>query len=223
MEAEDRETTDSGSLSGNPETDSPSSGGDYFGRSDGAAAGLLNMNVMSTEMNAAAGGNAPAVSVVGGGGGGGGVVGGGSGSGHGRGNGDSSAGMKRRGRPRKYDAEGNLNPAYLRKSAAFSAGFSPSTASPPYEVSSGKKRGRGRPAGSGNWQLLSSLGELFVNTAGGDFTPHVVTVETGEDVAGKILSFAFAHKTHRGICVLSANGPVSSVTLRQSGSCGGLL
>lgn len=28
--------------------------------------------------------------------------------------------------------------------------------------------------------LLICEGELFANTAGGDFTPHVVTVNTGE-------------------------------------------
>ncbi|KAI8000448.1 AT-hook motif nuclear-localized protein 9 [Camellia lanceoleosa] len=33
-------------------------------------------------------------------------------------------------------------------------------------------------------------GELFANTAGVDFTPHVITVYTGEDVAAKILSFS---------------------------------
>ena len=100
-------------------------------------------------------------------------------------------------------------------------------------------------------------GELFANTAGGDFTPHVVTVSTGEvkvlylscnwnqdlllrsenvfwvvewhgsklvdiqDVAGKILSFA--QKGPRGVCVLSANGAVSNVTIRQPGSSGGIL
>ncbi|KAF2307543.1 hypothetical protein GH714_029670 [Hevea brasiliensis] len=81
------------------------------------------------------------------------------------------------------------------------------------------KKCRGRPPGSGNWQLLASLGfdlegELFANTAGGDFTPHV-------DVAGKIL--AIAQKGPRRICILSANGAVSNVTISQPGSSGGIL
>lgn len=42
-----------------------------------------------------------------------------------------------------------------------------------------------------------------------------------QDVAGKILSFA--QKGPRGICVLSANGAVSNVTIRQPGSSGGIL
>lgn len=29
-------------------------------------------------------------------------------------------------------------------------------------------------------QLVAIAGELFANTAGGDFTPHVVTVHAGE-------------------------------------------
>lgn len=42
-----------------------------------------------------------------------------------------------------------------------------------------------------------------------------------QDVAGKILSFV--QKGSRGMCVLSANGSVSNVTIRQPGSSGGLL
>ncbi|XP_041024988.1 AT-hook motif nuclear-localized protein 7-like isoform X2 [Juglans microcarpa x Juglans regia] len=127
-------------------------------------------------------------------------------------------GKKKRGRPRKYDADGNLRQSYtVPPSPGFA--LSPSSPTPPSPFSS--KRGRGRPPGSGNWQLLASLGELFANTAGGDFTPHVVTVNTGEDVAGKIISFA--QKGPRGVCVLSANGAVSNVTIRQPGSSGGIL
>ncbi|KAM4078518.1 hypothetical protein ACB094_09G044000 [Castanea mollissima] len=123
-------------------------------------------------------------------------------------------GKKKRGRPRKYDADGNLRVSYT--AAQPPPGFTLS----PSDFSS-SKRGRGRPPGSGNWQLLASLGELFANTAGGDFTPHVVTVNTGEDVAAKILSFS--QKGPRGICVLSANGAISNVTIRQPGSSGGIL
>lgn len=42
-----------------------------------------------------------------------------------------------------------------------------------------------------------------------------------QDVAGKILSLS--HKGPRGICILSANGAVSNVTIRQPGSSGGIL
>ncbi|KAH1090273.1 hypothetical protein J1N35_017530 [Gossypium stocksii] len=124
------------------------------------------------------------------------------------GGGVDSLGKKRRGRPRKYDADGNLRLPYKLVTTS------------PTDFSS-SKRGRGRPPASTNCHLLPSIVELFANTAGGDFTPHVVTVDTGEDVAGKILSFS--QKGPRGICVLSANGAVSTVCIRQPGSFGGIL
>ncbi|KAK7267886.1 hypothetical protein RIF29_20566 [Crotalaria pallida] len=133
-------------------------------------------------------------------------------------------GKKKRGRPRKYDADGNLNIKYQNAKTSPPPGFaalSPTTS--PSEFSSSYKRGRGRSTNSTNWQLLSasSFGEAFANTAGADFTPYVVTVYTGQDVAGKIMSFA--QKGPGGICILSANGTISNVAMRQSGSSGGIL
>ncbi|KAL9236055.1 hypothetical protein vseg_010764 [Gypsophila vaccaria] len=158
-------------------------------------------------------------------------------------------GRKKRGRPRKYDAEGNLNPAYAaaaaRRAAAAVAvaeaaaaagqppGFSlttsnvvsPKTTSSSYEFGgSNSKRGRGKSSSSANWQQLgpcSPISEILADTAGAEFTPHVITVQKGEDVAAKI--HAVGHKVPRGICVLSANGSISNVTIRQPGSSGGLL
>ncbi|KAI3951840.1 hypothetical protein MKX01_021578 [Papaver californicum] len=71
-----------------------------------------------------------------------------------------------------------------------------------------KRRSRGRPKGSGNRQLLASLGEWISNSAGGKFLPHVVTIDSGEDVAAKIISFS--RRGPRAICILSANGAVSN-------------
>jgi len=42
-----------------------------------------------------------------------------------------------------------------------------------------------------------------------------------KDVAATILSFS--QKGPQGICILSANGAISNVTIRQPGSSGGLL
>ncbi|PNX94209.1 DNA binding protein [Trifolium pratense] len=130
-------------------------------------------------------------------------------------------GKKKRGRPRKYDADGNLNPSYKKeKPPTLTAPTSPP---PGFTLSTNdfsSKKGRGKPTGFGNYQILSSFGEVFASTAAVDFTPHVVTVYTGEDVGGKILSFA--QKSPRGgICILSANGAISKVALRQLGSSGG--
>nr|KYP73787.1 hypothetical protein KK1_006441 [Cajanus cajan] len=124
-------------------------------------------------------------------------------------------GKKKRGRPRKYDADGNLRVSATPQPPP-PPGFTLST---PPEFSS--KRGRGKHAAFGTYQPFSSFGEVFANTAVGDFIPHVVTVYTGEDVAGKIMSLV--QKGPRGICILSANGAISNVTIRQPGSSGGIL
>ncbi|XP_074573369.1 AT-hook motif nuclear-localized protein 1-like [Curcuma longa] len=114
---------------------------------------------------------------------------------------------KKRGRPRKYGSDGMAL-----------ALTSPSSGSP---FSSDGKQSKGRPPGSGKNQLLAALGEWFAHSAGGNFTPHVVTISAGEDVAARILSFS--QKGPQSICILSANGAISNVTLRQPGSSGGTL
>ncbi|XP_062196958.1 AT-hook motif nuclear-localized protein 7-like [Phragmites australis] len=83
-------------------------------------------------------------------------------------------------------------------------------------LSSGRRRGR--PRGSGRRQILATLGEWYALSAGGSFTPHVIIVGTGEDVAARIMSFS--QKGPRSVCILSANGTISNVTLRQPDSSG---
>lgn len=222
MDLEEKESTESGSP-GKTESSPPVSGG-----GEGMVLPVVMNMAVSMSMENSLGVSAATMEGGGGGGGsaepGGGVV-VGSGGVSSR-SGDlgllsGSRGKKKRGRPRKYDSEGNLRLPYMA-TPTNPPGFTlTSPTSPPHFSSSSSKRGRGRPPGSGNWQLLASLGELFASTAGGDFTPHVVNVYTGEDVAGKILSFA--QKGPRGLCVLSANGTVSNVTIRQPGSSGGIL
>ncbi|KAK9740240.1 hypothetical protein RND81_03G021600 [Saponaria officinalis] len=83
---------------------------------------------------------------------------------------------------------------------------------------------RGRPPGSANRkqqqqqptqeQQSDALGSPAIG-----FTPHVITVNTGEDVSSKIMSFS--QNGPRAICILSANGTISSVTLRQAAISGG--
>ncbi|KAJ8899554.1 hypothetical protein K2173_018528 [Erythroxylum novogranatense] len=205
---EEKESTLSGSLGNNSEADSPTPMSSVAVMTTGPP--LVNMNVAAAAAENITSNSAATPATIGSGSGGGGSV--------------DLFGKKKRGRPRKYDADGNLRVPALQQARVVSspAGFSFSPSSPLSDQSfSSSKRGRGRPPGSGNWQLLASLGELFANTAGGDFTPHVVTVNTGEDVAAKILSFS--QKGPRGVCVLSANGAVSNVTIRQPGSSGGIL
>ncbi|KAL5667613.1 hypothetical protein ACJX0J_019834, partial [Zea mays] len=58
-------------------------------------------------------------------------------------------------------------------------------------------------------------------SAGANFTPHIITVAPGEDVMTKVISFS--QQGPRAICVLSANGVISTVTLCQPDSSGGTL
>lgn len=109
---------------------------------------------------------------------------------------------RKRGRPRKYGPDGNMALA-LAPLSSTPGPFSPS-----------QKRGRGRPPGSGKKQQLAALG-----SAGVGFTPHVITIASGEDVASKIMSFS--QQGPRAVCILSANGAISNVTLRQAATSGG--
>ncbi|XVE79325.1 hypothetical protein DITRI_Ditri14bG0049200 [Diplodiscus trichospermus] len=86
--------------------------------------------------------------------------------------------------------------------------------------SSSKKRGQGRPKGSGKWQAFASFDGLL-ETAGGSMIPHVLLVYKGEDIVDKIRSLH--ERASRAVCVLTATGPVSKVTLLLPGSHVGTL
>uniref|UniRef100_A0A803QUY5 AT-hook motif nuclear-localized protein n=1 Tax=Cannabis sativa TaxID=3483 RepID=A0A803QUY5_CANSA len=134
--------------------------------------------------------------------------------------------MKRkRGRPRKYGPDGTmalaLSPS-VPVSHSGGGGFSsPHTgvAPPPSDGGlaggpgspSSTKKARGRPPGSSKKQQLDGMGF--------GFTPHVITVKAGEDVSSKIMSFS--QHGPRAVCILSANGAISNVTLRQPATSGG--
>ncbi|RZC57099.1 hypothetical protein C5167_004401 [Papaver somniferum] len=118
---------------------------------------------------------------------------------------------RKRGRPRKYGMDGSV-------SLALSPISSPPSASAS-SLSPSQKRGRGRPPGTGRKQQLASLGEWISGSAGNGFTPHIITIAVGEDIASKIMSFS--QQGPRAVCILSANGAVSTVTLQQPASSGG--
>lgn len=138
---------------------------------------------------------------------------------------------RKRGRPRKYGPNGamtlSLTPAPLPATVPQSAGaFSPPPPPPPSvplvgggggggsDSHSSLKKGRGRPPGSSKKQQTEALG-----SSGVGFTPHIITVKAGEDVSSKIMSFS--QHGPRAVCVLSANGTISNVTLRQAATSGG--
>ncbi|CAN4127443.1 unnamed protein product [Withania somnifera] len=129
---------------------------------------------------------------------------------------------KKRGRPRKYAADGSVK--VLSPKPISSSAPSPSTV---IDFSSSEKRGKIRPVG-----LVSKThhqpkvdketpGEWVSCSVGANFTPHIITVNTGEDVTMKVISFS--QQGPRAICILSANGIISRVTLNQPDSSGGTL
>ncbi|KAK4266827.1 hypothetical protein QN277_023696 [Acacia crassicarpa] len=124
---------------------------------------------------------------------------------------------RKRGRPRKYGPDGNVSLALTPLSSNHPGSGSGHSGSG--TVTQSQKRGRGRPPGSGKKQQLASLGESMSGSAGMGFTPHIITIAVGEDIVSKIM--AFTQQGPRAVCVLSANGAVSNVTLRQASSLGG--
>ncbi|CAF2026853.1 hypothetical protein HID58_078017 [Brassica napus] len=128
---------------------------------------------------------------------------------------------KKRGRPRKYGHDGA--PVALSPNPISSAA---PTTSHVIDFSASEKRGKVKPATTPSSFIrtkyqVENLGEWAPSSAGANFTPHIITVNAGEDVTKKIISFS--QQGSLAICVLCANGVVSSVTLRQPDSSGGTL
>lgn len=124
---------------------------------------------------------------------------------------------RKRGRPRKYGPDGSVSLALSPLSSPTSVSGTSAGLSGSGSLS--QKRGRGRPPGTGRKQQLASLGEWVAGSAGMGFTPHIITIQVGEDIASKVMSFS--QQGPRAVCILSANGAVSTVTLRQPAASGG--
>ncbi|CAL5192548.1 unnamed protein product [Lathyrus oleraceus] len=125
---------------------------------------------------------------------------------------DGGAIKKKRGRPRKYGSDGSvsavaLSPLPISSSGPFSS-----------EFSSGKQ---GKPKGMEFKQSKKVGGDPFGDSVGTNFMPHIITVNAGEDITMKVISFS--QQGPRAICILSASGVISNVTLRQPDSSGGTL
>ncbi|KAG8076625.1 hypothetical protein GUJ93_ZPchr0006g46014 [Zizania palustris] len=155
-------------------------------------------------------------------------------------------GKKKRGRPRKYGPDGSL----LRplKATPISASVPDDSGggqyTPAAAVGAVMKRSRGRPVGfvsraspvvvavtaatptaavvvssPAAQTQLGPLGELVGHASGANFTPHIINVAAGEDVNMKVISLS--QQGPRAICILSANGVISNVTLRHQDTLGG--
>ncbi|KAK7409846.1 hypothetical protein VNO78_00204 [Psophocarpus tetragonolobus] len=139
---------------------------------------------------------------------------------------NSSAPLKRkRGRPRKYGPDGGMALSLTTTPPPGTAAVPVShsaAAFPPPPLSDSASAGsvikrRGRPRGS-----LNKIKKTFLTKfsgPGGSFTPHVITVKAGEDLSARIM--AISQSSSRNICILTANGAISNVTLRQPASSGG--
>ncbi|XVF74059.1 hypothetical protein PTKIN_Ptkin13bG0031300 [Pterospermum kingtungense] len=122
---------------------------------------------------------------------------------------------RKRGRPRKYGPDGSMPLGLIQQPPSSvnsgGGGFPSPSPPPPLPPTSGgsasspssTKKARGRPLGSGKKHQLEALG-----SAGVGFTPHVISVKAGEHGP-------------RAVCILSANGAISNVTLRQPATSGG--
>ncbi|KAK1384857.1 AT-hook motif nuclear-localized protein [Heracleum sosnowskyi] len=90
---------------------------------------------------------------------------------------------KKRGRPRKYGPDGSVTKALSPKPISSSA--------PPsvIDFSAEKPKGKIKPPGSANKHFskmgMESLGDWVSCSVGGNFTPHIITVNAGEDVTMK--------------------------------------
>ncbi|XP_051114556.1 AT-hook motif nuclear-localized protein 1-like isoform X2 [Andrographis paniculata] len=136
------------------------------------------------------------------------------------GSGGAALMKKKRGRPRKYGSDGSAGKALSPRPISSSA-----PPPPVIDFSAAGKRGKIRPviltAKPRMETVGGGLGDWFPTSGGASFTPHIITVNAGEDVMKKVISFS--QQGPRAICILSANGIVSSATIRQPDSSGGTL
>ncbi|KAK4359866.1 hypothetical protein RND71_022095 [Anisodus tanguticus] len=113
---------------------------------------------------------------------------------------------RKRGRPRKYSTP---------EQAAAAKRLS--SASAPPKKRDHRLSGVVGADGGGSSSMKSQLAAL--GNAGQSFTPHIISVSTGEDVGQKIMMFM--QQSKHELCVLSASGSISNASLRQPATSGG--
>ncbi|KAL3615600.1 hypothetical protein CASFOL_041261 [Castilleja foliolosa] len=128
-------------------------------------------------------------------------------------NDDSS--KKKRGRPRKYKPEGSSSTVF--SAMPISSSVPPGIGKSYVEV---KTPSLERPINSErkyrNKVGAEKLDEFDDCLTGSSFLPHVITVNTGEDISTKIMEFS--QRGPRSVCVICGNGMVSNVTIRHPSS-----
>ncbi|CAA0836721.1 AT-hook motif nuclear-localized protein 1 [Striga hermonthica] len=123
---------------------------------------------------------------------------------------------KKRGRPKKRSGDGSaaaLSPMPISASIPFTGDYSSAwknSASRPVDTFKKKHK-----------LEFENQGQPVACSFSGSFIPHMLTVNSGEDIMMKIISFS--QQGSRAICILAANGTISNVTIRQANSSGGTL
>lgn len=142
---------------------------------------------------------------------------------------------KKRGRPRKYGPNGAmgtsgtiLSPTPISATPLPPSGDFPDVKPGTEQASGGfpsDKKGKPRVNASEakpkHRNGAENLGDELACSTGGTFTPHVLIVNPGEDVSMKII--ALSQQGPRSICIISASGVISNVTLRQTDTSGATL
>ncbi|CAN1333099.1 AT-hook motif nuclear-localized protein 1 [Linum perenne] len=134
---------------------------------------------------------------------------------------------KKRGRPRKYNPDGGLGGNGLSPTPISTT----PPARPPAIDFSAQKRPRAKQESKKNEPAAANYANPPMNVPmmnvpmmnnwssfpiGDNFTGHTIHVEKGQDISARIISFC--QRGRRNICILSATGLISTVTLRLLGS-----
>lgn len=120
-----------------------------------------------------------------------------------RSSGNETVVKKPRGRPRKYALVPANDAEVGSVGSATGGGRQPDAPV--------VKRPRGRPPGTGRRQQLGDQGKVVSISAGTGPTPHMLVTSAGEDVTTKV--HLFSQQAARSLCVLSAFGTLSRVTI----------
>ncbi|XP_057476742.1 AT-hook motif nuclear-localized protein 14-like [Actinidia eriantha] len=114
---------------------------------------------------------------------------------------------RKRGRPRKYGTP---------EQAAAAKRMSSASAGATIPKKKRQQLGDGGASSSSKKNQLDTLG----NAAQG-FTPHIISVDAGDDVYQKIM--LLMQQSKRETCILSASGSISNPSLRQPATSGGII
>ncbi|ESQ32307.1 hypothetical protein EUTSA_v10004435mg [Eutrema salsugineum] len=115
---------------------------------------------------------------------------------------------RKRGRPRKYETPAQ---ALAAKKLASSASNSSARERREQAAAAAAAGVSPLPKSGSRKSLLGSFGKT-----GQSFTPHIVNITPGEDVAQKII--LFAEQSKHELCILSASGAISNASLSHLAS-----